>query len=266
MACRRLACSWLAAALLAASNAAPADQECCWCGKPYIRDRSAQTAALANLTAENLASIAEGDSIEVGETATETLAGNMPIRGVLGPADVRPDRSFYVEGVDEAASLVVVVLHPPAERQLVVTLALDGDKLPDENEKFKGEHYEKIRWEVQLPSNGAETHWLKLPLKLRAGLRTRVHWTLADWPLLRHTGGGRILSKGSVAITVAESLAAAQGVGAVRVVHLPNRTAHLEAFRSGTDAPQPIFPYSLRRTLRLTADWFCIGILYYVER
>lgn len=266
MACRRLACSWLAAALLAASNAAPADQECCWCGKPYIRDRSAQTAALANLTAENLASIAEGDSIEVGETATETLAGNMPILGVLGPADVRPDRSFYVEGVDEAASLVVVVLHPPAERQLVVTLALDGDKLPDENEKFKGEHYEKIRWEVQLPSNGAETHWLKLPLKLRAGLRTRVHWTLADWPLLRHTGGGRILSKGSVAITVAESLAAAQGVGAVRVVHLPNRTAHLEAFRSGTDGPQPIFPYPLRRTLRLAADWFCIGILYYVER
>jgi hypothetical protein len=166
----------------------------------------------------------------------------MVIRGVLGPADVRPDRGFYVEGVDDAASLVVVVLHPPVDRQLVVTVALDGDKLPDEDEKFQGEHYEKIRWEVQLPSNGADTHWLKLPLKLRAGLRTHVHWTLADWPLLRHTGGGKILSKGSVAITVAESLAGAQGVGAVRVVHLPNRTAHLEAFQSGTDTPQPIFP------------------------
>ena len=207
---------------------------------PYIRDRPAQTAALASLTAEGES--AEHSSTAVGEKAAESIAANMVIRGVLGPADVRPDRGFYVEGVDDAASLVVVVLHPPADRQLVVTLALDGDQLPGEDEKFKGEHYEKIRWEVQLPTNGPDTHWLKLPLKLRAGLRTRVHWTLADWPLLRHTGGGRILSKGSVAITVAESLTVAQGVGAVRVVHLPNRTAHLEAFRSGSDTPQPIFP------------------------
>lgn len=232
--------AWLARALVRAALLYPLvcagseEQECCWCGKPYIRDRSAQTAALASLTNE-------GEPL-LGQHGTKGSGASMVIRGMLGPVDVRPDRGFYVEGVDADASLVIVVLHPPADRLLVVTLALDGDKLPDENEKFKGEHYEKIRWEVQLPSDGAHTHWLKLPLKLRAGLRTLVHWTLADWPLLRHTGGGKILSKGSVAITVAESLAVAQGIGAVRVVHLPNRTAHLEAFRSDADTPQPIFP------------------------
>ena len=222
--------AWLAVALLTALTAAgaePEGQECCWCGKPYIRDRPAQTAALGALTLE-------GES-EAPAAGGAEAAAHMVIRGMLGPVDVRPDRGFYVEGLDDSASLVVVLLHPPADRQLVMTLALDGDKLPEEDEKFKGEHYEKIRWEVQLQQRpdggggggGANTHWLKLPLKLRAGLRTRVHWTLAEWPLLRHTGGGKILSKGSVAITVAESLAVAQGVGAVRVVHLPNRTAHL---------------------------------------
>jgi hypothetical protein len=241
---RRFSSAWVALALLAVADrsiAAPhPDEECCWCGKPYIRDRSAQTTAL-DARVESSQASGDGGSPDA-EDETETFAANMVIRGVLGPADVRPDRGFYVEGVDDAAFLVVVVLHPPVDRQLVVTLALDGDKLPGEDKKFEGEHYEKIRWEVQLPSNGADTHWLKLPFKLRAGLRTRVHWTLADWPLLRHTGGGKILSKGSVAITVAESLAAAQGVGAVRVVHPPNRTAHLEAFQYGTDTPQPIFP------------------------
>ena len=184
----------------------PPGEECCWCGKPYIRDRPSQTTALA---ANAIESSREGSARGPPDPV-------MAIRGMLGPADVRPDKGFYVEGLDSTASLVVVVLHPPADRQLVMTLALNGDKLPEEDEKFQGEHFEKIRWEVQLPYDGQDSHWLELPLKLRAGLRTKVHWTLADWPLLRHTGGGKILSKGTVPIVVAESLAVAQGVGAVR--------------------------------------------------
>eukprot|EP01043_Picozoa_sp_COSAG02_P100854 COSAG02_NODE_36936_length_448_cov_1.446991_1_plen_97_part_10 len=47
---RKFSRSWVALALLAVADrsfAAPhPDEECCWCGKPYIRDRSAQTTAL----------------------------------------------------------------------------------------------------------------------------------------------------------------------------------------------------------------------------
>ena len=120
--------------------------------------------------------------------------------------------------------------------------------MPGEDEKFKGEHYEKIRWEVTLPPPPAPdspahgrptTHWMPLPLKLRPGLATRVHWVLHDWPLRRHLGGGKLLARGTVPLTVAESLAAVQAVGGVRTTHPQNRSAHLEHFLPSAAAPQP---------------------------
>ena len=86
------------------------EEECCWCGKPYHRDRPAQTAAAA------------------ADSAAGHPTPHLVIDGQLGPVDVRTDKGFYVPEVDEEAALVAVVLHPPAERQLAMTLSLDGDE------------------------------------------------------------------------------------------------------------------------------------------
>jgi hypothetical protein len=199
--------------LLLSSMRCDSAEECCRCGKPFHRGHAAQLEGISTSTAK--------PHKDVRLLLPDWAAGpSATTDGMLGAVDVRADKSFYVAEMDSAAWLVLSVPSYPVGRQLVATVGFAGTKLPEEGETFEGEHWEKIRWQEDLsppvPGGGPTTHWIKLPLKLRPGLRTEIRWAIGEWPLARHTGPGHMVTKGTVPIVVASSVEAVREVHAVR--------------------------------------------------
>jgi hypothetical protein len=231
-----------------------AKEECCWCGKPYHRDER-------HGTFDGRAAQQQG-MLNSSGPANAQAQHPLVVSRVQGPLDVRLDKTFYVAGVDERASLVVVVLDPPTDRQLVLTVWFHnrssvggGGEGGDEGAEDSDE---LVRWQEEIhvggsgggePGQQQDAHWLELSaLRLRPGSRTRVRWSAAHWPIPRQSGPAQLLSRGSVRVVVGQSLRAVAARGAVRVVRpRGSTTAHLEEFgdRGGGGQPQPVplLPY-----------------------